>query len=259
LQSALRFDHEKGDAEKFVKYAKKEMSKFPDKLSDEEKTEIINIVGILGARYNRAIQHLSSTINNIADFLPQQRDRLMREGSTGYAREIPDVTCVSCLCNRDVGAELKASIPQENINLPRAIKFTGALYSIGIPPEIIGTGSGIVEVRDKLGEEVCERLLTKYFPSLQADLRFAFQYLDINTASRFIPATFHRSIRQEVDILRDIFDIQTQCEPSYRMLLEMVHPHLLCATDTGCIMDEDLLQLTRSILIKMGSIRRSLG
>jgi len=259
LQSALRFDHEKGNAEEFVKYAKKEMSKYPDKLSDEEKEEIINIVGILGARYNREIQHLSSTINNIADFLPQQRDRLMREGSTGYAREIPDVTCVSCLCSRDIGAELEASIPQENINLPRAIKFTGALYSIGIPPEIIGTGSGIVEVRDKLGEEVCERLLTKYFPSLQADLRFAFEYLDINTASRFISATFHRSIRQEVDILRDIFDIETQCEPSYRMLLEMVHPHLLCATDTGCIMDEDLLQLTRSILIKMGSIRRSLG
>jgi phosphoenolpyruvate carboxylase len=145
------------------------------------------------------------------------------------------------------------------VNLPRAIKFTGALYSIGIPPEIIGTGSAIEGVREKLGENVCERLLTMYFPSLRSDLRFAFEYLDTNTASRFLSDSLHESIRKEVNILRDIFDIETQCEPSYRMLLEMANPHLLCAADNGCIMDADLLQLTRSILVKMGKMRKSLG
>jgi hypothetical protein len=43
------------------------------------------------------------------------------------------------------------------------------------------------------------------------------------------------------------------------MLLEMANPHLLCAADNGCIMDADLLQLTRSILVKMGKMRKSLG
>ncbi|MGM0770583.1 MAG: phosphoenolpyruvate carboxylase [Halobacteriota archaeon] len=259
LQSALRFDHEKGDAEEFVRRAKDELSKSPDKLSDDEKEELFNIIGIFGTRYNKAIQQFSSTINCISDFLPQQRDRLMRGGGTGYARDTPDVTSVSHLCRSDIGKELEASIPRESMNLPRAIKFTGALYSIGIPPEIIGTGSAIAEVREKFGEDVCERLFTKYFPSLRSDLRFAFEYLDINTASRFLSDTLHESIRKEVDILRDIFDIETQCEPSYRMLLEMVRPDLLCATDTCGIMDEDLLQLTRSTLVKMGRMRKSLG
>ncbi|MDP2216057.1 MAG: phosphoenolpyruvate carboxylase [Methanolobus sp.] len=259
LQSALRFDHEKGNAEEFVRCAKDELSKSPDRLSAREKEELVNIIAIFGASYNRAIQQFSSTINSIADFLPQQRDRLMREGSTGYARDLPDATSMCRLCRSDIGNELHASMSCGSMNLPRAIKFTGALYSIGIPPEIIGTGSAIEGVREKLGDNVCERLLTRYFPSLRSDLIFAFEYLDTNTASRFLSDSLHESIRKEVDILRDIFDIETQCEPSYRMLLEMANPHLLCAADNGCIMDADLLQLTRSILVKMGKMRKSLG
>ena len=259
LQSALRFDHEKGDAEQFVKYARDELSKSPDVLSAQEKEEFINIIGIFGASYNRAIQQFSSTINSIADFLPQQRDRLVRGGSTGYARDLPEFTIVSRLCQSDIGNELQASMACGSMNLPRAIKFTGALYSIGIPPEIIGTGSALEKVREKLGDSVYERLLTRYFPSLQTDLRFAFQYLDTNTASRFLSDSLHESILEEVDILRNIFDIETQCDPSYRMLLEMANPHLLCAADSNCIMDADLLQLTRSIMIKMGKMRKSLG
>ncbi len=111
-------------------------------------------------------------INSIAELLPQQRDRLMHKGSCGYSRSAPDISGLVRLCHKDIGKELETGMPAENLHLPRAIKFAGALYSIGLPPEFIGTGTALEETRDKLGETACERLLTKYFPSLESDLNF---------------------------------------------------------------------------------------
>ena len=91
----------------------------------------------------------------------------MHRGNGGYSRSAPDISGIVNLCRSDIGKELQASMPAEDLHLPQAIKFTGALYSIGLPPEFIGTGTALKEAREKLGEEAYERLLTKYFPSLR--------------------------------------------------------------------------------------------
>ncbi|WP_406662019.1 phosphoenolpyruvate carboxylase [Methanolobus sp. ZRKC3] len=259
LQSAIRYNHEKGDAEKLVRRAKSRLSKPARIFSSTEKEEIINIIGIFGASYNRAIRQFSSSINSIADLLPRQRDRLMRDGGTGYARDVPDITGVSGLCRNDIKKELEESMPVENMDLPRAIKFTGALYSMGIPPEVIGTGSAIMDVKEKLGEDVCERLLNGYFPSLRSDIELAFTYLDQNAISRFLPASLQRSLQLDIDILRETFDLERQCDPSYRMLLDMLQPDILDTENTGNIMDEKVSQLVRSTLIQMAEMRMTMG
>jgi phosphoenolpyruvate carboxylase len=259
LQSGIRYDHKKGDAENFVKHAKNKLSRSPDEFSDDEKEELINIIAIFGARYNRAIQSISPVVNSISDFLPQQRDRLTRGGKTGYSRDAPDVTQISGFCRSDIKQELESSMPVRNLNLPRAIKFTGAFYSIGLPPEIIGTGCAIADVRDKMGENVCERLLTKYFPTLQSDLKFAFDYLNMSAASKFLSKDFMNCVSQDVDILREIFDLDNECDPSYEILLEMVPAGVLLANSSSIDMDKDLLQLIQSTFFKMGKIRKSLG
>ncbi|WP_406657105.1 phosphoenolpyruvate carboxylase [Methanolobus sp. ZRKC2] len=260
LQSGLRYDHEKGDAENLVKQAKSKLSGSPDAFSDDDKEEIINIIAIFGARYNRAIKDISPIINSISDLLPQQRDRLTRVGSTGYSRDAPSMTHIFDFCRNEIKRELAANMPKNNLDLPRAIKFTGALYSIGLPPEIIGTGCAIVDVRDKMGENACERLLTKYFPSLQSDLKFAFDYLDMNAASKFLPKDFINNVSHDVDILKEIFDLDNKCNPSYEILLEMVPAGLLLTDNSSCVdTDQELLELTQSTLFKMGKIRKSLG
>ncbi len=58
--------------------------------------------------------------------------------------------------------------------LPRAITFTGSLYSIGIPPELIGTGRGI---RDTIRAGKIE-LLEKSYINLKADLIQAGKFLN---------------------------------------------------------------------------------
>jgi len=259
LQSAIRYSHEKGEAQSLVRLAEKRLPESADTYSSEEKEEIVNLIGIFGAKYSRIIRELSSTINQLAGLLPQQRDRLMHKGSGGYSRNTPDISGLVSLCRSDIGKELKASMPAEDLNLPRAIKFTGALYSIGLPPEFIGTGTALEEAREKLGDEACERLLTRYLPSLVSDLSFASGYLDLNVASRFLSEACMKEVRKDVEVLRDTFSLKAQPEPSYRILLEMMQPDLLQAGKDGNCMDEEVSQLVCSTLTKMGKIRKALG
>lgn len=259
LQSAIRYSHEKGDAKALVNHAKSRLSETPEIFSSDEKEEIVNLIGIFGARYGKVLGELAPMINRIADLLPQQRDRLMHKGSSGYSRSAPDISGLVNLCRSDIGKELEASMPAENLHLPRAIKFTGALYSIGLPPEFIGTGLALEDTREKLGEPACERLLTKYFPSLESDLNFASGFLDLNVASRFLSESCLREIRKDIEILRDILNPDTRPETSYRILLEMMQPDLLQAGTAGDCMDEEITQLVFSTLTKMGKIRKALG
>jgi phosphoenolpyruvate carboxylase len=259
LQSALRYSHKKGDAKALVNLAKAKLPETPELFSAEEKEEIVNLIGIFGAGYSRILRQLAPMINRIADLLPQQRDRLMHKGTGGYSRNAPDISGVVKLCCSDIGKELEASMPAENLHLPRAIKFTGALYSIGLPPEFIGTGRALQEAREKLGEAACENLLTKYFPSLAGDLNFASGYLDLNVASRFLSEACLKEIRKDIEIVREVFDLETRPEPSYRILLEMMQPDLLQAKSAGECMDEEVSQLVCSTLTKMGKIRKALG
>jgi len=60
------------------------------------------------------------------------------------------------------------------VKLPRAIGFTGALYSLGIPPEFIGTGRGI-RYAMRVGKI---RLLEKYYVNLKNDLLRAGGFLN---------------------------------------------------------------------------------
>ncbi len=259
LQAGLRYDHETGDAEKFVKLAKDKLSAQPDELSEDEKNELINIIAIFGARYNKAMKNVTPVINSISDFLPQQRDRLTRRGKTGYSRDAPDISFISSLCRNDIKNELERCMPSKDLDLPRAIKFTGAFYSIGLPPEIIGTGCAMVDVKEKLGENAYERLLTQYFPTLQSDLAFAFDYLNIDVASKFLPEDFIEYISRDIDILKEIFDLDNTCNPSYEILLEMLSPGVLLPDKESSDTDQELLQLTQSTLFKMGKMRKSLG
>ncbi len=259
LQSALRYSHEKGDASALVRLAKARLPETPDPYSPEEKAELANIIGIFGARYSRIVRELAPVIDRVAGILPQQRDRLMHRGSGGYSRTAPDISGITWLCQSDIGKELQASMPEENLHLPRAIKFTGALYSIGLPPEFIGTGLALEDVREKLGEAACERLLTKYFPSLSSDLNFASGYLDLNVASRFLPEGCLKDVRKDIGVLQDTFALEARAEPSYRILLEMMQPELLQAGAAGNCMDEEVSQLICSTLTKMGKIRKALG
>jgi len=100
--------------------------------------------------FQQTIESVASLINCIAAKLPNHRERVQHTGLFGYSRGVGEV------------------------KLPRAIKFTGALYSVGIPPEFIGTGRVIKQAR----EQGMLELIEQCYVNLKADLIHAGHYLN---------------------------------------------------------------------------------
>lgn len=150
LQSAFRYDFEKA---KVLREIKKIEETLPGgeavSVSLSEEKELKEFIPTFEAFYRQTIEEIAPLINKIASQLPKRRERVQHIGLFGYSRSIGKV------------------------KLPRAIGFTGALYSLGIPPEIIGTGRGIKYVR-AIGKEA---LLEKYYIGLKKELKRAAGFL----------------------------------------------------------------------------------
>jgi phosphoenolpyruvate carboxylase len=91
-------------------------------------------------RYGDVVEALAPLVNSLSAYVPQRRARKLHIGLFGYSRKIG------------------------GISLPRAIPFAAALYSIGIPPEIIGC-----KALDELNDEEWD-LVKKYYVNCSHDL-----------------------------------------------------------------------------------------
>jgi len=74
----------------------------------------LDITERLASAYREQIKELAPLINEIARFVPRRRMRKLHIGLFGYSRNV------------------------EGITLPRVISFCASLYSIGLPPELLG-------------------------------------------------------------------------------------------------------------------------
>jgi len=111
VQSAFKYDNPhdevRGSVDKILEHRTRPM---PD--IDEERS--LDIINRYSAEYKRQIVQLAPMINEVSKFIPSRRKRKLHIGLFGYSRSVG------------------------GISLPRAIRFTASLYSIGIPPEILG-------------------------------------------------------------------------------------------------------------------------
>lgn len=151
LQSAFRYDYELPKVKKAIKKLEKILPKGKAQkisLSDEKKLK--KVIKIFEKYYQQTIESIAPQVSQMASFLPKRRERVQHIGLFGYSRSVGKVS------------------------LPRAIGFTGAMYSLGVPPEFIGTGRGLREIT-KLGLlEVVE----KYYVFLEQDLITAGGFLN---------------------------------------------------------------------------------
>jgi len=150
IQSAFRYDYEKKLVIKAIKKLEKilPLGKADSILASEEKS-LQKIITVFENNYRNTIEKIAPLINNVAYYLPKRRERVLHIGLFGYSRGVGKV------------------------KLPRAIGLTGALYSLGIPPEILGTGRGIKYAIEHNQIE----LLEKYYLNIKDDLRRAGRFL----------------------------------------------------------------------------------
>ncbi len=151
IQSAFRYDYPLKDVIKGIEMLDSLLpvgKAFIVTKDDEKKIE--HVVELFEKPYKTTIEGIAPLINAIASHLPRRRERVQHVGLFGYSRGI--------------GA----------VRLPRAITFTGALYSVGVPPEVIGTGRGLVLAKKEGYIETIET----YYINIKSDLRRAMRYVN---------------------------------------------------------------------------------
>lgn len=204
IQSSFKYDH----PEKEVKAAIKTLLEKPisSPLPVDEKA-CLGIIKKYSAEYTRQIRILAPIINEIANYVPARRRRKLHIGLFGYSR--------------DVG----------RIKLPRAITFTAALYSIGLPPEILGLNALTEKDRKEL---------QKWYLYFNDDLRDALQY--------FNPAVLG-VLPKELDIRTSEFPVKTAAHQDHLQLTSK-------AIKAWKGKDEKAL---RDTIVQAAKVRRFLG
>ncbi len=151
-----------------MRKAVEELKKAPvnpaPEISEERCTDIVERYS---AEYNRHLKELAGLVNRVAPYVPQRRKRKLHIGLFGYSRSSGD------------------------IELPRAITFTAAMYSIGVPPEILGLSA--------LKENDME-YLHEVYANFEQDILDSLRYL--NPESPYIPEGI-------MEFVGDHFDFET--------------------------------------------------
>ncbi|MFW5906007.1 MAG: phosphoenolpyruvate carboxylase, partial [Desulfobia sp.] len=110
-QSAFKYDFAPGEVARAIEEINARKRSHPRYIGIDRSLDIIDRYS---AQYSKEIKLLAPRINKLAGYVPSRRKRKLHIGLFGYSRSIDDVS------------------------LPRAITFCAALYSIGLPPEILG-------------------------------------------------------------------------------------------------------------------------
>lgn len=151
VQSGFQYDFPIEDVIKAIKQIDKILPLTSASiLSTKEVNQIVEVIPYFEDFYQITVKKIGKMIYQIAKFLPARRERLKHTGILKYPRKIGKV------------------------KIPRAIGFTAALYSIGMPPEFIGTGRGI----KRAIKEGTISIIEKYYLGLKDDLNRAGGYLN---------------------------------------------------------------------------------
>lgn len=165
VQSAFKYDYPLEEVRDAVRRLEDREPGRPQIVDEETALDLIE-------RYTRAYERmlgpLAPLINRVARYVPERRKRKLHIGLFGYARSTG------------------------GISLPRAIKFTAALYSIGLPPEILGL--------DALDDADIGFIRDTYV-SFDKDLAAASRFL--NTDTGLVPPELAARVTDLTDVEQD--------------------------------------------------------
>ncbi len=151
IQSAFKYDFDEWLVRKAVEKINTHTRSAPEPIDEEA---ALDITERLASAYREQIKELAPLINEVARFIPRRRMRKLHIGLFGYSRNV------------------------EGITLPRVISFCAALYSIGLPPELLGLHG--------LTEKDLKFLKTAY-PAFLEDLTLSASYYNRDVAKLISP------------------------------------------------------------------------
>jgi len=143
IQSAFKFDYPVDEVRAACEHLK---ARVVGRSVPIDVERALSIMERYSEVYRRSIAELAPHINRMAKYVPARRARKLHVGLFGYAREL------------------------DGVALPRAISFTCSLYSLGLPPELIGF--------DALSDDDLSFILDAY-PSFRAKIEDALVFADL--------------------------------------------------------------------------------
>jgi phosphoenolpyruvate carboxylase len=172
-QSSFKYDYPFRDVANAVDMINHRHRRPPLDIDEERALQLIKKITKV---YEGQIKEMADTVNGISAFVPGRRARKLHIGLFGYSRSM------------------------KGIQLPRAIKFCAAFYSIGIPPELLGLSA--------LTEKEFDELHGLYV-KLDEDLRDASRFLNKTNLGRM-----PKSVKQGIYKVLDWIDYEEF--PSYK-------------------------------------------
>ncbi len=143
VQSAFKYDHPAEVVARAIAQVKTTPRSAPPPVADDAR--VLSLLERSAERYRTEVASVAPLVMSVARHVPRRRARKLHIGLFGYSRS------------------------SAGVSLPRAIPFCASLYSIGLPPELLGL--------DALrGDDW--RTLEEVAPCIRAEIADALRYLD---------------------------------------------------------------------------------
>jgi len=174
IQSAFKYDHPEHEVREAIEQLNATARGAAHEIDETTSRAIIDKVS---RRYARCVHALAPMINDIAGYVPPRRARKLHIGLFGYSRELNGAA---------------------SVQLPRAIGFCAALYSIGLPPEVLGLAA--------LNQQDFA-FVRRAYVNIDQDLQDSLRFLSVKNLRQFPPI-----VRKDIEAALDAFPLDVDAE-----------------------------------------------
>ncbi len=229
IQSAFRYDYERPAVRRALRTIRQEAPKRKAvRIGDADRRKIERLCAAFADIWRPTIEAIAPLINDVARFVPPRRERMQHIGLFGYSRGVGKV------------------------RLPRAIGFTAALYSVGIPPELIATGRGLAHAEKNGLLDV----VRKYYPALKDDLEHAGKYFNAeNLALLAKKQPAFKDVQEDVAAIERLVGIKLGPQKAHHIIHRNLTSNIFHRLRDGGTEKEAIMR----DIVEAGVIRRSLG
>ncbi|MBI2588786.1 phosphoenolpyruvate carboxylase [Candidatus Saccharibacteria bacterium] len=223
IQSSFRYDHSTAEVKRAIKTLAQDLPRSkPHIITGADQKLLDRIIHKASELYRSTLKDIIKDMEPLFEAVPRRRERRQHIGLLAYSRSAGP------------------------LHLPRAITFTAAFYSLGVPPELIGSG----RLLESLSGAQLD-LLLRHYPTLPSDLQKAGHYFSQNNLA--VLAKRNKSwqqLSQDVKAIERILGIRlgprTNDEISHVNLSANVFPTKKNPRKLSALIDE-LAQLRRSL------------
>ncbi|MFQ6095257.1 MAG: phosphoenolpyruvate carboxylase [Candidatus Bathyarchaeia archaeon] len=214
IQSGLRYDHGVEKTRALIEKLRQSVNEPSLEFEDDEIQELKRMIFIFAKNYLLQLSEIAEKISIIAEYIPDQRERLLNVEEVAYYRELRNVESILRLCpDADVKRSIMGYAYTAFHRPPRWVKFVASAYTCGLPPEFIGLGTALREIKETMGAESVDRLLEEKYPSIRFDIEFSSKFLDRDPDHNMLLT--HR-LRKSIEELDNFVELE---EPDNRYIV----------------------------------------